>query len=66
MALTGSDLAIKTLAQRYRVAYQDEKPRADGSYDVPDSSAIYIFDGKGQARLIGTDSDSVSAFVHDL
>lgn len=66
VGLTGSDSAIKALAQRYRVAYQADKPRANGEYEVTHSSAIYIFDAKGHARLIGADDDPVDAFVHDL
>ncbi|MGF6368056.1 protein SCO1/2 [Paraburkholderia sp. RAU6.4a] len=66
VGLTGSDSAIKALAQRYRVAYQADKPRANGGYEVTHSSAIYIFDAKGHARLIGADDDPVDAFVHDL
>ena len=64
--LTGSDNELKRLAQRYRVAYQAAAPQPDGSYDVTHSSAIYIFDAQEHARLIGTDSDPVDAFVHDL
>jgi len=43
-----------------------EQARPDGSYDVSHSSVIEIFDAKGHARLIGSDSDSVADFVHDL
>ncbi|CAG4886565.1 hypothetical protein R70241_00214 [Paraburkholderia saeva] len=66
VGLTGSDSAIKALAQRYRVAYQADKPRTNGGYEVTHSSAIYIFDAKGRARLIGGEEDPVDAFVHDL
>lgn len=66
VGLTGPASEIKALAQRYRVAYQAEKVRPDGSYDVTHSSAIYIFDGQGHARLIGTGADSVGDFAHDL
>jgi protein SCO1 len=66
VGLTGSNRAIEELARRYRVAFELEKPRADGSYDVTHSSAIYIFDGAGHARLIATDGDSIAALVHDL
>lgn len=63
---TGSDADIKALAQRYRVAYQLEPARPDGSYEVTHSSAVYVFDTKGHARLIGGEDDSVDAFVHDI
>jgi len=66
VGLTGSASQVKLLAQRYRVAYQAEQARPDGSYDVSHSSVIEIFDAEGHARLVGSDSDSVADFVHDL
>lgn len=66
IGLTGSASEIRTLAQRYRVSYEADPPRANGSYEVTHSSAIYIFDARGHARLIGSDTDSVDDFVHDL
>ena len=63
---TGSDADIMALAQRYRVAYQLEAPRPDGGYEVIHSSAVYIFDAKGRARLVGGEDDPVDAFVHDI
>ena len=66
VGLTGSAGAIEELARRYRVAFQLEKPRPDGSYDVSHSAAIYIFDGAGRAQLMATDQDTVETLVHDL
>lgn len=66
VGLTGSAAAIRQLAQRYRVAYQAEAPQPDGGYDVTHSSAVYIFDAAGHARLLGTEADPIDAYVHDL
>ena len=66
VGLTGPSHSIEELAREYRVAYELETPRADGSYDVTHSSAIYVFDGAGHAQLMATESDSVDALVHDL
>jgi protein SCO1/2 len=55
VGLTGPDSAIKALAQCHRVAYETDRPHADGGYEVTHSSAIYIFDAQGHARLIGAD-----------
>jgi protein SCO1 len=66
VGLTGSDRAIESLAKRYRVAYQAEKRGAGGTYEVTHSSAVYIFDVQGHARLLATDNDSVDAIAHDL
>jgi protein SCO1 len=66
VGLTGSDRAIESVAQRYRVAYQMEKRDPSGAYEVTHSSAVYIFDRDGRARLLATDRDSVDAIAGDL
>ncbi len=66
LGLTGSDAQIESLAKRYRVAYQMEKRDLDGSYEVTHSSAVYIFDAQGRARLLATDKDAPDAIAHDV
>ena len=66
LGLTGTDAQIESLAKRYRVAYQMEKRDPDGSYEVTHSSAVYVFDAQGRARLLATDKDSPDAIAHDL
>lgn len=66
IGLTGTTSQIEALAKRYRVAYNREAAKPDGSYDVSHSSGIYIFDGHGRARLLATSADSIDAIVHDL
>ncbi|NIE58856.1 MULTISPECIES: SCO family protein [unclassified Burkholderia] len=64
--LTGTDRQIESLAKRYRVAYQMEKRDPSGGYEVTHSSAVYIFDASGRARLLATDRDSPDAIAADL
>jgi protein SCO1/2 len=64
--LTGTDAQVESLAKRYRVAYQMEKRDSNGSYEVTHSSAVYIFDRAGHARLLATSGDSPDAIAHDL
>lgn len=64
--LTGTDRQIESLARRYRVAYQMEKRDPKGNYEVTHSSAVYIFDAQGRARLLATERDSPDAVTHDL
>jgi protein SCO1/2 len=64
--LTGTDRQIESLARRYRVAYQMEKRDPNGNYEVTHSSAVYIFDAAGRARLLATAADSPDALAHDL
>lgn len=71
IGLTGSEKQISQLARRYRVAYQIEKPRGDDTevYEVAHSRGIYIFDDRGKARLLASDSeatDKLAAAVKDL
>jgi protein SCO1 len=66
IGLTGSDAQVESLAKRYRVAYQMEKRDPDGSYEVTHSSAVYVFDAQGRARLLATDKDTPDAIAHDV
>jgi protein SCO1 len=66
LGLTGSDAQVESLARRYRVAYQMEKRDPDGSYEVTHSSAVYVFDAQGRARLLATDKDTPDAIAHDV
>src|SRR5690625_160626 len=66
--LSGSEKQIADLARRYRVAYQIEKPPADhpNRYEVAHSRGIYIFDQKGKARYLASDSESVNALIETV
>lgn len=66
VGLTGSASEIEDLAKRYRVAYQMEKRDANGAYEVTHSSAVYVFDAQGHARLLATDHDSPDVIAQDL
>jgi protein SCO1 len=66
VGLTGSDAQIETLARHYRVAYQMEKRDPHGDYEVTHSSAIYVFDAEGHARLLATSNDSPDVIATDL
>lgn len=64
--LTGTNAQVESLAKRYRVAYQMEKRDPNGSYEVTHSSAVYIFDREGRARLLATSDATPEAIAHDL
>ena len=66
VGLVGSNSAVEALAKRYRSAFTREPDRGDGNYEVSHSSAIYIFDGQGKARLLATPSAAQDDIVHDL
>lgn len=66
VGLRGDNAALEKLTRRYRVAYSLEKPDAKGNYDVTHSSALFIFDTDGKARLLATGSDKAAPITQDL
>lgn len=57
---------LRRLARRYRIAYSYATADANGNYDVSHSSAVFIFDRQGRARLLGTQNNSPAQFAADL
>lgn len=66
VGLRGDQAELRALTKRYRVTYGYDKPDAHGNYSVSHSSAVYVFDRKGEARLIIRPKDSVAAITADL
>jgi protein SCO1/2 len=66
IGLTGSTSDIETLSKRYRSAFTREPGDADGSYEVSHSSAVYVFDQAGKARVLSTPADPQNGLIHDL
>jgi len=66
IGLTGSPSDIEALSKRYRSAFTREPDKGDGNYEVSHSSAIYVFDQEGKARLLSTPNNPQSDMVHDL
>lgn len=66
VGLTGDARATEALSKRYRSAFTREPGSADGNYEVSHSSAIYVFDRDGKARVLATPSASRDDLVHDL
>ena len=66
VGLTGSDAQLTEVTKRYRVAFRREKPDANGNYAVYHSSAIFIFDTNGNARLLATGTEPVADLTRDL
>lgn len=66
IGVTGTPGQIEHLAKIYRVAYQAQKPDAEGNYVVLHSKAVFLFDQQGRARFLISDTDPPKAIVHDL
>ncbi len=61
--LRGTDNQLADLARRYRVAYRvTTKP----DYVVMHTSAVFIFDADGRARLVTLDTNDTAGLADDL
>ncbi|MBW4329573.1 SCO family protein [Stakelama sp. CBK3Z-3] len=70
VGLRGSEDQLARIAKRYRVAYS-VKPAADpAKYEVTHSSALFVFDRDGEARLLenslSTDKPDIDGVAADL
>ncbi len=66
LGLRGDEAELTALSKRYRIAYHLEPPDRHGDYAVDHSSAIFVFDGAGRARLLGSETDGAAKFAADL
>jgi protein SCO1 len=66
VGLRGDDAALGALIRRYRVTYHREPPDAHGYYAVDHSSAVFIFDRDGDARLLAEESSAPKVIAADL
>lgn len=66
VGLTGTQAQLQALSKRYRVSYRYGAADADGNYAVYHSAGIFVFDGKGRARLLMNRNDGAQTVSHDL
>lgn len=66
VGLRPDDDELAALSKRYRIAYHYEKPDKDGNYEVDHSSAVFIFDRDGRARLLGMTDNTSQQVASDL
>jgi protein SCO1 len=66
IGLTGTDDQLTALTKRYRVAYRRDVPDALGDYAVYHSSAVFVFDQDGTARLLATPAETSDELAEDL
>lgn len=65
-ALTGEEPQLRELAKRYRTTFGYGTPDENGHYDVSHSSAVYVFDQRGNARLLIRDGLPTAEIREDL
>lgn len=66
VGLRGDQAELTDLSKRYRIAYHYEKPDKYGNYEVDHSSAVFVFDGDGRARLLAQDDNTPQQVASDL
>jgi protein SCO1 len=70
VGLRGTPDQLARLARRYRVVYSVTPASEDHPYEVTHSSAVYVFDGSGAARLIiaslNTNAPDLAGIAADL
>ncbi len=66
VGLTGTEPQLRELAKRYRTTFGYDEPGPDGNYAVSHSSAIYVFDRDGSARLLIRPDLKAEEVRHDL
>lgn len=66
LGLTGTEAALKKLRAAYGVYAAMESSTSKGNYNVMHSTAVFVFDADGMARLLMTDIQATDAVVADL
>jgi protein SCO1/2 len=68
IGLTGTQSQLKAVTKRYRVAYSYGKgyPDKKSYYEVNHSASIYVFDPKGNARLLIDQQETSDQIAADL
>lgn len=66
IGLRGEEPVIKAMTKKYRVTFGYGDKDGEGNYDVSHSGAVFIFDAKGKARLLATQSSTNEDILYDL
>ncbi len=66
VGLTGSVKKVRKMTKAYRVVFDTDPPDSHGNYEVSHSSAVFIFDRQGRARLIAGSTDDIQGMTHDV
>lgn len=66
VGMTANEATLRDLAKRYRTTFGYDEPDEHGNYNVSHSSAVYVFDGQGDARLLLRPGLTVDQITQDL
>lgn len=65
LGLRGTAEQTKRTAASFK-AYYAKVPRPDGDYTMDHTAAFYLFDGKGEARVLANNNIGADALAHDI
>lgn len=66
VGLTGTPAQVKATAASFK-AYYAKVPTEDGkNYTMDHTAAFYLFDGKGESRVLANSTIGVDAMAHDI
>lgn len=66
LGLTGTPAQVKAAAASFK-AYYAKVPTEDGNnYTMDHTAAFYLFDGKGESRVLANSTIGTDAMVHDI
>lgn len=66
IGMTADEPTLRNLAKRYRTTFGYDEPDERGNYNVSHSSAVYVFDGEGNARLLLRPGMTTEQITSDL
>lgn len=66
IGLTGTQKQLEAVTSHYHVTYDYYPPDPSGNYAVQHSSAVFVFDRSGKARLLMQYQTGAAAMAHDL
>tara|TARA_R110002111_G_scaffold70358_4_gene113569 strand:- start:1794 stop:2384 length:591 start_codon:yes stop_codon:yes gene_type:complete len=66
IGLRGDESAVKEMTKKYRVTFGYGDSDAQGNYEVSHSGAVFVFDSKGEAKLLATQSSTTEDMIYDV
>ena len=66
VGLRGDRAELTRLSKRYRIAYRYGKPDRYGNYEVGHSTAVFVFDRNGRARLLALSDNTPRQVASDV
>lgn len=66
LGLTGTPEQIKQAAASFKAYYAKVPTQGGANYTMDHTAAFYLFDGKGESRVLATNTAGAEALAHDI